>query len=60
MNKSSAIACILIKCKFPITCNWNKKCIQKGLQESLETKSSTRPLVKVVKDQKTDRRIPGG
>ena len=60
MSKNPSISCILEKCKFPSTCNWNKKGMQKGLEESLEAKSFKKTVVKIPKTQKIDRLKPGG
>ena len=30
--------CVLKECKFPNTCSWNKRCMQKGLQLSVSNK----------------------
>lgn len=63
MQKNKTVRCILGDCKFPLTCQWNKACMEIGLRKSLKSKEK-KPTSNVegssCENQKLDLFNPGG
>ena len=52
--------CLFAKCKFPTTCNWNKLCMQKELDKSLNAKKIKTKVDDRGENHKPGLRKPGG
>ena len=47
VKKKSDIACSKDNCRFPNTCKWNQKCMQKDLDLSTAAKKTSTSLAKI-------------
>lgn len=47
VKKNSDIACSKDNCRFPNTCKWNQKCMQKDLDLSIAAKKTSTSLAEI-------------
>ena len=57
IKTSPSISCVLAKCKFPQTCQWNRKCMEEGLRLSLASKKIDGAGQKEGTEEKTQKKV---